>query len=212
MGLIVQSNFFRDLPPPPPPPVETAELHAIAQYVRQGRCALFVGAGLSAGAGLPTWEALMKRLVNRLTGWAISEGVVPNEIMMVEDDRYAENNPISRAVRKELGELRYNQLLKAIRRKSSLTSLPQIVAFALEIIGRESIERAELLRLLNQKRFPELAEFCKERLGARQFEKQVRRALVPKRGLLPSRRHIVRTPFSCVMLTATGYGDLRIVG
>lgn len=38
-------------------------LPALVNYVRSGRCALFVGAGLSVGAGLPTWNGLMEKLV-----------------------------------------------------------------------------------------------------------------------------------------------------
>jgi len=201
MGLVISQNFTRRWSEPSVAPADSAELNAIAQYVRAGRCALFVGAGLSAGAGLPTWSKLMERLIRRITRWAISEGVVPNEIMMIDDDRYASNNSMVRAVRQEMGDRRFDQLVAAVRRKSKLTSLAEIVAMALEVVGRESVEHAELTRLLKQKRFPELAEYCRERLGASEFDKQVRRALAPKRGLLPSHQHIVRTPFSCVVTT-----------
>jgi hypothetical protein len=41
------------------------ELPAAASYIRQGRCALFVGAGLSAAAGYPLWPALIDALIKR---------------------------------------------------------------------------------------------------------------------------------------------------
>ena len=43
----------------------TRELPAVASYIRQGRCALFVGAGLSAAAGYPLWPALIDALIKR---------------------------------------------------------------------------------------------------------------------------------------------------
>lgn len=201
MGLVISSTIERYLPGPAPFPVDAPELHALAQYVRAGRCALFVGAGLSAGAGLPTWDALMAKLVQRITRWAISEGTVPDEISIVDDDNTAIRQKEVVAMRQQLGEVRFQQLIAAIRRQTKVTRLPEILALALEIAGRDATERAELDRLLKQKRYPELAEYCRERLGASTFDKQVRRALVPKRGLLPAHKHIVRTPFSCVVTT-----------
>jgi hypothetical protein len=38
-------------------------LPALASYVRAGRCALFVGAGLSRAVGYPTWKGLLERLI-----------------------------------------------------------------------------------------------------------------------------------------------------
>lgn len=199
--MYAQDTIVRYLPGPPEPPAQSPELHALAQYVRAGRCALFVGAGLSAGAGLPTWGALMERLIKHITPWGLSEGVVPDVISVVDDTDDVWQEPDVIAIRQGQGERRFSRLVSLIRRESGLTSVPQILALALEVVGRESKERAELTRLLTQKRFPELAEFCRERLGAGEFYEQVRRALVPRRGLLPSHRHIVRTPFSCVVTT-----------
>lgn len=169
--------------------MEAPELHALAQYVRAGRCALFVGAGLSTGAGLPTWSALMERLIKRITYWGIKEGVVPKHISIVDNDDDAWKASAVIAVRYELGEKRFNSLISQIRRKSNLTSVPEILALALEIVGRESPERSKLIHLLQQKRSPELAEYCRQRLGMHEFNKQVRKALTPKRRLLPIHRH-----------------------
>jgi hypothetical protein len=116
MGLVISRTIERTLPGPSPVPVEAPELHALVQYVRAGRCALFVGAGLSAGAGLPTWDALMAKLIQRITRWAITEGTVPNSISIVDDAGVASRQSEVVAVRKKLGDARFNQLIAAIRR------------------------------------------------------------------------------------------------
>ena len=50
-------------PPPVWDPSSAADLPALVNEVRDGRCALFVGAGLSVAAGLPDWSGLMQRIV-----------------------------------------------------------------------------------------------------------------------------------------------------
>lgn len=35
----------------------------LVRYIKEGRCIVFVGAGLSAGAGLPTWSGLLNRII-----------------------------------------------------------------------------------------------------------------------------------------------------
>lgn len=45
----------------PPPP----QAQQLAQKAKDGRLALFLGAGISAGAGLPTWPFLLKQLAER---------------------------------------------------------------------------------------------------------------------------------------------------
>ncbi|HYF30274.1 MAG TPA: SIR2 family protein [Chitinophagaceae bacterium] len=201
MGLKVHRVISRRLPEPGLMPEDTPELHALAQYVRAGRCILFVGAGLPSGAGLPTWVELMERLVKKITCYGINEGVVPNYISLPVSEEDAWKDPVVVAVQKELGKKTFDQLLKQIRRTTALTSEPEIILLALEIVGRTSIERAELMRLLQQKRFPELAEFCRNRLGNERFNQEIRKALVPKSGLPAAFRHIVRTPFACIVTT-----------
>ncbi|HEY0972276.1 MAG TPA: SIR2 family protein [Gemmatimonadales bacterium] len=50
-----------------------SDLPALVSYIRAGRCILFVGAGLSAGAGYPTWTELVRRLVERTSAELRSE-------------------------------------------------------------------------------------------------------------------------------------------
>ena len=39
---------------------------ALVQYIREGRCVLFVGSGLSAWAGLPTWRDLLTLMIGQV--------------------------------------------------------------------------------------------------------------------------------------------------
>ncbi len=45
----------------------------LVRYIQQKRCVVFVGAGLSAGAGLPTWKGLLLKGIDELVG-ALPEG------------------------------------------------------------------------------------------------------------------------------------------
>jgi hypothetical protein len=199
--MTARSTIVRYLPGPPPVPVDAPELHALAEYVRAGRCALFVGAGLSASAGLPTWGALMQRLVERVAPWGVDAGIVPSSISIVDDadDAWKDDDVV--AVKAALGAERFDHLFELVRRRSGTDSVPHALALLVEVVGRDSAERAELARLLEQRRYPELAGYCRERMGAPAFEEQMREALVPTRGLPGAHRHIVRTPFACVVTT-----------
>ena len=49
--------------------------------LRDGSCVLFVGAGLSKGAGLPDWQELLKRMVN----WSEANGTpVANRAELID--------------------------------------------------------------------------------------------------------------------------------
>src|SRR5689334_4400370 len=49
---------------PDPTLLEDESIPALLSYVRQRKCALFVGAGLSRPAGYPGWDALMRVVVD----------------------------------------------------------------------------------------------------------------------------------------------------
>jgi hypothetical protein len=59
-GVTVEDDGVTDFPKVPEPP------HSLVRHVAAGRCVVFVGAGLSAWAGLPTWATLLKRMVATL--------------------------------------------------------------------------------------------------------------------------------------------------
>lgn len=44
-----------------------SEIRNIASLITSGKCVLFIGAGISAGAGLPSWEELITKLTNELS-------------------------------------------------------------------------------------------------------------------------------------------------
>ncbi|HYH95957.1 SIR2 family protein [Hyalangium sp.] len=50
----------------------------LVRYIQQKRCVVFVGAGLSAGAGLPTWNKLLLKGIQELVG-ALPEGELHQE-------------------------------------------------------------------------------------------------------------------------------------
>jgi hypothetical protein len=56
----------RDLRLEPACPVQAPALPALLSALRERRCVLFVGAGVSAGAGLPGWDKLIDRLAAEL--------------------------------------------------------------------------------------------------------------------------------------------------
>lgn len=50
----------------------------LVRYIQQKRCVVFVGAGLSAGAGLPTWSTLLLKGIEELVG-SLPEGELHQE-------------------------------------------------------------------------------------------------------------------------------------
>jgi hypothetical protein len=57
----------RDLGLAPACPVHAPSLAGLLAALREGRCVLFLGAGVSAGAGLPGWKSLTDRLAADLS-------------------------------------------------------------------------------------------------------------------------------------------------
>ncbi len=56
----------RDLGLAPPCPLDAASFAALPDALRERRCVLFLGAGLSSAAGLPGWGALVDRLAGEM--------------------------------------------------------------------------------------------------------------------------------------------------
>jgi len=77
------------------PPAESGALPALINYIRDGRCVLFVGAGLSRSAGLPSWHELMERLLEPLrsrsgAGTGTGDAVTAQLDALLEKGRYPE--------------------------------------------------------------------------------------------------------------------------
>src|SRR4051812_18801549 len=51
--------------PAPGSNLDTPELAALSNYIRERKCVLFVGAGLSRDAGLPDWRRLMRTILDK---------------------------------------------------------------------------------------------------------------------------------------------------
>lgn len=203
--------------PAPPLPVEAAQelkitdfpdLPALAHYVRQGRCALFVGAGLSTGAGLPTWHGLMERIVRCATPFAVG----PEKFAELElaASRASKAHPdvanplsqqeISRLFTRVLGRERCAEMFGD---GPGAIDLLNVFAYseAMDRVRRDSIMARELDALLAAGKFPDLAGYCRDLLGRQRFHEQVRREL-SFRGEIPDvHRSIVRTPYACIVTT-----------
>jgi hypothetical protein len=61
-----------------------ARAHTLADSIRAGQCALFVGSGASAGAGLPTWSELLARLNESLRVRKDGIPVDPERLRMMD--------------------------------------------------------------------------------------------------------------------------------
>jgi hypothetical protein len=201
MPLIVRQNltFARS---GPELPADSAELAALAGHVRAGRCALFVGAGLSAPAGLPTWGAIMEQLVAEATPWGVDPALFDNPISFAEPVRQALEEPVFAAIRTTLGPERFDTLCRRIQRARGTALDLNVLYKALEVVCQDSIDRRELRKLADRQRYSELAGFCRDRMGAERFAATVQRSLTPRGDELPAtHRDIVRTPFACVVTT-----------
>ncbi|EHR72076.1 hypothetical protein BurJ1DRAFT_3267 [Burkholderiales bacterium JOSHI_001] len=187
------------------PLADEPELQVLAEYVRAKRCALFVGAGLSAACGLPNWPELMARLIDRAAPWRVDRKKLPRAFTLVDDDREVWRGGVVKAACKRLGQDRMDTLISQVRAYTG-QSLPWAMASLLQNLGRAQDEHDELSRLLAQKRYPEVASACREILGQAGFEQALQRALEPTKPLSAAHQHIARTPYACVV--TTNFDDL----
>jgi hypothetical protein len=173
---------------------DSPQIAALAGHVRAGRCALFVGAGLSRAAGLPTWGELIDAIVEAATPWAAGVGRPASA---------HGNDP--ETIRRALGDARAEALCRSIGAAWGQgwdgPARADLTARALDIVLHDTRVRAELRALATARRFAELAGHCRDLLGRDVFHAEVRRLLRPTRDLPATHRAIVRTPFSCVITT-----------
>lgn len=206
MSLTASSFFSGSLTPPPPPPEESEELHVIAEYVRRGRCVLFVGAGLSAAAGLPDWGTLMRALVERATPFATGRSIVPSHFDVTDDPQEIADDRLINRVRRAVGPARYDELVRAIERTRRIRAQARLHVEALEIVGANERARAELERLLESRRYPEVTSRVRRELGEDAFSRTIAELLTAKGPLPEAHRHVVRIPWSSIV--TTNFDDL----
>lgn len=206
MPIVSYSHFSGSLPAPPPPPEESEELHVIAEYVRRGRCVLFVGAGLSAAAGLPDWGTLMRALVERATPYATGRSLVPSHFDLTDDPQGIAEDRLVTRVRRAVGPARYDELVRAIERTRRIRAQALLHIEALEIVGANERARTELEQLLESRRYPEVTSRVRRELGDELFSRTIAELLTAKGSLPEAHGHLVRIPWSSIV--TTNFDDL----
>jgi SIR2-like protein/CHAT domain-containing protein len=201
LAIVVRNNLTFEREPGPPLPADSAELQALAGHLRAGRCALFVGAGLSAAAGLPAWGTLIDRIVAEATPWAIDPQQIPGQIVMEDPASKAIAEETLARIRASVNPAAFDGLCRRIARLRDGRVDLQVLDKALMVIDRDSRDRAELQKLARQKRFTELAGQCRDRLGRERFNAFIGKTLTAAHDLPATHRDIVRTPYACVVTT-----------
>ena len=157
-------------------PAVPAEL---IRHLNRDRCVLFVGSGLSAWAGLPTWKRFLEEMVDAV-GEQDPEHPDQAELQrLLEGGKYLE---VADHCKEQLSKVQYAALMRRLLRGDECTVLLQEAAVmaphqpdiryhmteALVKAGRRDEARKELDRLLkSSKTFPERndAEALRRQLG-----------------------------------------------
>jgi hypothetical protein len=139
-------------------------------------------------------------MVSESTPWAIDPELFPAEITMEDPATEAMRDAQIVTIRNALGDLAFGTLCRRIKRLRNGRFDLQVLDKTLTVICQDSIDRVELQKLAQQKRFAELAGQCRDRLGRERFNTLIKRML--KANDVPdTHRDIVRTPYSCVVTT-----------
>lgn len=184
------------------------QLPALSHYVRQGRCALFVGAGLSAAAGLPTWRGLMNRMIQRVAPFALDAAGLEAMNKQVQALYKREGgvvlNPLPQAkvqpfFAEHLSWARTEALFQAAQGVNPEHG--DAFAQALARVERDSASAAELQALLAAGKYAELAGYCRDLLGRQAFHEELRAALKLPGDIPALHRSVVETPYACIVTT-----------
>ncbi len=81
---------------------------SLVRHLKEGRCALFVGAGLSAAAGLPDWKKLLTVMVDELESEGGDDGASVELRTLIAAGKLLD---VADHCRQRLGERRYLELL-----------------------------------------------------------------------------------------------------
>lgn len=184
------------------------DLPALVHYVRQGRCALFVGAGLSVGAGLPTWRQLMERIVLAAAPFAVAPKALEQLDAFAAATTRAQPDVMNPLAQRDILKL-FTRVLGPVRGRelfsdqSGSIDLHDGTAYqdAIARVRRDTAIAQELSTLLAAGKFPELAGYCRDLLGRRRFHDQVRHELRLDGDIPDVHQAIVRTPYACIVTT-----------
>jgi hypothetical protein len=191
--------------PTDPLPHERAELGVIAEYVKRGQCVVFVGAGMSASAGLPTWQRLMDQLVQAATPLATPAAEALTQVSLLNHGRRAASNPLVRRLRRSLGA-DWDRALERMEREHPDWSYATRAVDVIDAVVSQTRARKELDALVARARYPEVTSQCRQLLGAAAFHRLTRHLLTPT-GVLPStHQQLVRIPWAAVV--TTNFDDL----
>ena len=81
----------------------------LSRYIAEGRCVLFVGAGLSAPAGLPGWGKLLGKMVQQVRDQAPGRPDLPQLDSLLNSGRFLQ---VADYCRERLGDAQYFMFLK----------------------------------------------------------------------------------------------------
>lgn len=88
----------------------------LIEKISQDKCAVYVGAGLSMGAGLPSWENLLQDMIN----WSLNYSIpLPKEVLqkMIGEGKFLK---VANIIVKKMGSQRFVEFLVSVFRKHGL--------------------------------------------------------------------------------------------
>ena len=102
---------------------------SLVRHLRDGRCVLFVGAGLSAAAGLPDWKSLLESMVTEIENDGAADEGAAELRALIEGGKLLD---VADHCRQRLGERRYQELLGEKLRGGS-GDIPEIHRFVTQL-------------------------------------------------------------------------------
>lgn len=81
---------------------------SLVRHLKERRCVLFVGAGLSAAAGLPDWKTLLRGMVDEIESEGMPDAGVAELRQLIDANKLLD---VADHCRQRLGERRYQEVL-----------------------------------------------------------------------------------------------------
>lgn len=89
----------------------------LIEKITHDNCVVYVGAGLSMGAGLPNWQTLLENMIE----WSLNHGVSFNNKAdlkkMIREEKYLK---VANIIVKRMGDQRFGEFLVSVFRKPGL--------------------------------------------------------------------------------------------